>query len=280
MITARLQIENGELLDTYEGWGFIYMKADRRFAAPEKKRDTSSYAEEPGAHEDPRTVDDEFDYKINFLIETPNKKLVNANSKIKAWNDAVREKIAGSDVKRCKTVTMYDDYKRCKIVGIPEIIETVDEDDYFRRQDGSAMDCVVVELVIHVSDPSLCEFDCAVPTLVSPSEILPGDVITGVEYGSYSSYNSEIDSYALIGYRLTLGNGNELRGKSDGGYIYNASAKSEIKIFTESMNLTSAYKNNPDGLKATLRLLHGRVEDVEGSKPLAFDPVLRFTIES
>ena len=159
MITARIQIEDGDILDTYKGWGFIYKVGDRRFAPPEKKRDKSSYAEEAGSHEDPRTVDDEFDYKTSFIIEAPNKNLVNANSRIAAWNNAVREKIAGSDIKRCKTVTLYDDYKRCKIVGIPEIIETVDEKDYFRRQKGDVMDCVVVELTIHVSNPKLCEFD-------------------------------------------------------------------------------------------------------------------------
>ena len=162
MITARIQIENGDILDTYEGWGFIYKVGDRRFAAPEKKRDSTSYAEEAGAHEDPRTVDDVFDYKVSFLLETPNKNLVNANAKIKAWTDAVREKASGSGVKRCKTVTLYDDYKRCKIVGIPEIIESVDEKDYYRRQNGSAMDCVVVELTIHVSDPTLCDFNMSV----------------------------------------------------------------------------------------------------------------------
>lgn len=162
MITARIQIENGQILDTYEGWGFIYKVGDRRFAPPEKERDSTSYAEKPGAHEDPRTVDDVFDYKVNFLLETPNKNLVNANAKIKAWNDAVRERIAGSDVKRCKTVTLYDDYKRCKIVGIPKIIESVDEKDYYRRQNGSAMDCVIVELTIHVSNPTLCDFNMSV----------------------------------------------------------------------------------------------------------------------
>ena len=162
MITARIQIENGQILDTYEGWGFIVMgngDDKKHFAPPEKKRDKSSYIEEAGAHEDPRTVDDEFDYKIEFLIETPNKNLVNANSKIAAWNNAVREKIAGSDIKRCKTVTLYDDRMRCKVVGIPEIIADVDDKDFYRRQDGSEMDCVVVELVIHVSNPKLCQFD-------------------------------------------------------------------------------------------------------------------------
>lgn len=135
------------------------MSGDHRFAAPEKKRDESSYIEQAGVNADSRTVDDAFDYTAEFLIEAPNKNLVNANSKIKAWNDAVRERTAGSDIKHCKTVTFYDDYKRCKIVGIPEIIAEVDEDDYYRRQNGDVMDCVVVPLTIHVSNPNLCDFD-------------------------------------------------------------------------------------------------------------------------
>ena len=159
MINSRIQIENGAIEDFFKKWGFIYMSGDRRFAAPEKKRDTSSYAEEAGENTDPRTVDDAFDYTAKFLIEAPNKNLVNANSKIKAWNDAVRERTAGNDIKRCKTVTFYDDYKRVKIVGIPEIIAEVDENDYYRRQNGDVMDCVVVPLTIHVSNPNLCYFD-------------------------------------------------------------------------------------------------------------------------
>lgn len=160
MITARIQIDSGTIEDTYKKWGFIYMEGDKRFAPPEKKRDTTSYAEEAGEHTDPRTVDDVFDYKVKFLIDAPNKNLVNANSKIKAWNDAVRENTTDSDVKRCKTVTLYDDYKRCKITGIPEIIE--EATDYYRRQDGSAMDCVQFELTIHVSDPTKCDFNLSV----------------------------------------------------------------------------------------------------------------------
>lgn len=181
MITCRIQIENDSILDTFSGWGFIYKVGTRRFAPPEKKRDKSSYAEKAGANEDTRTVDDEFDYKVKFLIQTPNRNLENANSKIRAWNEAVREKIAGSHIKRCKTITLYDDYKRCKIVGIPEIIEEVDESDYFRRQRGDVMDCVVVELTIHVSDPTLCDFDMAVNE--TPDKKFPIDIALSVVDG-------------------------------------------------------------------------------------------------
>lgn len=162
MITARIQIGDGEIQDSYAGWGFIYKDSDNYFAAPEKKREKTSYAEESGVHEDLRTVADEFDYKVSFIVEAKNQNLVNANSKIKAWNDAVRESVADSDIKKCKTITFYNDYKRCKIVGIPEIVSSVGKDDFFRRKDGSVMDCVVFTLTIHVSSPELCDFDMSI----------------------------------------------------------------------------------------------------------------------
>lgn len=191
MITARIQIEDGEILDTYEGWGFIVMgngDDKKHFAPPEKKRDKTSYAEEAGVHEDPRTVDDEFDYKIQFLVEAPNRNLVNANSRIKAWNDAVRVRKAGSDIKRCKTVTLYDDRMHCKIVGIPEVMAEVGEGAFYRRQDGSAMDCVVATLTIHVSNPKLCDFD------------LPGSYMTiGNESMPFRySYRSDVDAVTVL----------------------------------------------------------------------------------
>lgn len=181
MITARIQIENGPILDTYNGYGFIVLgngDDEKHFAPPEKKRDKSSYIEESGVHEDTRTVDDEFDYKIQFLIDTPNRNFVNANSKIRAFNEAIRRKTPGSAVKRCKTVTLYDDRMRCRIVGIPEIIGSVGKDDFYRRQDGSVMDCVVITLTIHVTDPSQCDFDVSsgIGVMTVSSDFLVGGV--------------------------------------------------------------------------------------------------------
>ncbi len=157
MITSRIQIAGGQILDTYEGYGFIYMSADNRTEAPIKKRDVTSYAEEAGEHTDPRTVQDAFDYKVKFLIEAPNQNLVNANAKIKAFNNALYTQQNNNDIRIYKEVTFYDDYKRVKIVGLPEPIS--EPTDFYRRQDGSVMDCAVVELTIHVSDPTKCDFD-------------------------------------------------------------------------------------------------------------------------
>lgn len=156
MITSRVQIEDGQVEDFYKKWGFIYLTSSRIFAAPEKERKTVSYAEEAGEHVDPRTVEDAYDYEAEFLIETPNENLNNANTKILAWNNAIREATEDGDIKRCKTITFYDDRKRRKIVGIPEVISSVDKKDFYR---DNYTDCVVVKLKIRVTNPKLCELD-------------------------------------------------------------------------------------------------------------------------
>lgn len=157
MITSRIQIENGPIWDFYKKFGFIYMEADKRTEAPIKKRDSVSYAEEDGEHMDPRTVMDAFDFKAKFLIECPNRDFVNANSKIAAFNKSLYTREAKSDIRKYKEIIFFDDYHRTMIVGIPEPISVPTE--FYRRQDGSVMDCVVVELNIHVCNPQRCKFD-------------------------------------------------------------------------------------------------------------------------
>lgn len=164
MRSAYIRIKGGQLLDTYRAWGFLVLDNGddkQRISPPEKKRDKTSYAGEGGAHEDPRTVYDEFDYKMRFIVEARNKDFVSVNSKIRAWNDAVRERTAGSDVVRCKTITLYDNLMRCKIVGTPELIAEIDKNGFYRDSSGKAMDCAVIELTVHVSDPGECRFDMA-----------------------------------------------------------------------------------------------------------------------
>lgn len=160
MITARIQIGDGDVLDTFKGWGLIYLSADNRTEAPIKGRAASSYAEEPGEHLDPRTVQDAFDYTVRFLIQTPNSFLTSANAKIAALNQAMYEESV-SGVRTYKEVTFYNDYKRVKIVGLPDPI--AEPTDFYRRQDGSVMDCVQIDLKIRVSDPTKCDFNLGHP---------------------------------------------------------------------------------------------------------------------
>lgn len=160
MITCRIQIEDGQILDTYEGHKLIYKESDNRTEAPIKKRDTSSYVEQAGENTDPRTVQDAFDYKVQFIIEAPNKNLQNANAVIAAFNKKLYTQPANSDIRTYKEISFYNDYKRVKIVGIPEPI--AEPKELYRRQNGEVMDCAVVELTIHVSDPTKCDFDMSV----------------------------------------------------------------------------------------------------------------------
>lgn len=157
MITSRIQIGNGAIEDFYEKWGFKFKESDNRLEAPIKKRDSTSYIEEAGEHIDPRTVPDAFDYKVKFIIDCPNRDLVNANAKIAAFNNALYERISGSDIRKYKVVTFFNDRDRVKIVGIPEPIAVPSE--FYRRQDGRMMDAAVVELSIRVYDPTLCDFN-------------------------------------------------------------------------------------------------------------------------
>ncbi len=156
MIKSCIKIENGGIKDFYTEWGFIYMDADERIAPDEKVGAATSYAEEAGEHPDGRTVDAPFDYTAKFLIEAPNKDLDNVNRKISAFNNAVREKVAGSDVKRKKEITFYNLLNRVKIVGYPDVIAVPTE--CYRSKRHGALEFVEVELKIRVSDPRKCDF--------------------------------------------------------------------------------------------------------------------------
>lgn len=158
MIKSRIQIGDGAVQDFYEAFGFIYLDADERHAPPEKKPDSTSNVNEPGEHQDTRRVPDAFDYTATFLVEAPNKNLQNVNSKITAFNNAVREAKQGSSAyRRCKEIAFYNLLNRVKIVGYPELISEAKE--VYRSNEFGAMDFAEVELKIRVSDPTKCVFD-------------------------------------------------------------------------------------------------------------------------
>lgn len=157
MIRARLKIGGGAIEDTYDKWGFIYLESDNRTEASVKSHDKSSYVGQAGENIDPRTVQDAFDYKVKFIIEAPNKNLENANAKIAAFNKALYTQASGSDTREFKTVEFWNDYKRVKIVGIPEPI--AEPEKLHRRKNGKVMDCAVVEFKIRVNNPTKCDFN-------------------------------------------------------------------------------------------------------------------------
>lgn len=68
MIRSRIQIEDGEIKDMYDEYNFVYVSSDNTMGAPMKPFDSTSYAEEPGEHIDPRTVPSTFEYKAKFVV--------------------------------------------------------------------------------------------------------------------------------------------------------------------------------------------------------------------
>lgn len=161
MIRAQIQIGSGAVTDTFDTWGLIYVDADKRTEAPLKERDVTNYIGTAGENMDPRTVQAPFDYTVTFLIEAPNSNASNANALIAAFNKALYTTANNNtSVRVYKTVTFYNLHDRVKIVGIPDPI--AEPKSFYRRQDGSVMDCVEVELKIRVTDPKKCNFDLKV----------------------------------------------------------------------------------------------------------------------
>lgn len=158
MINVRIKIGDGAIEDTFTAHKLIYMEADNRTEAPIKKRDVTTYAEQAGDNTDPRTVQDAFDYKVQFIIDGQDKDLKRVNSIIAAFNKKLYTQTADSDIRTYKEVTFYNDFKPCKIVGIPEPI--AEPKEFKKSRNG--YEFAQVELVIHVSDPTKCNFEKSV----------------------------------------------------------------------------------------------------------------------
>lgn len=158
MINVRIKIGDGAIEDTFTAHKLIYIDADNRTEAPIKKRDASTYAEQAGDNTDPRTVQDAFDYKVQFIIDGQDKDLRRVNSIIAAFNKKLYTQPANSDIRTYKEVTFYNDFKPCKIVGLPEPIAECKE---FKKS-RNGYEFAQAEFVIHVSDPTKCNFEKSV----------------------------------------------------------------------------------------------------------------------
>lgn len=233
MIRVRLQIGDGDILDTFAGWGFIYMDADERTEAPIKTREITSYAEEAGERTDPRTVQDAFDYKVKFLIECPNRNLENANAKIAIFNKSLYTSSYDSNIRTYKEVTFYNDYNRVKIVGLPEPI--AQPTDFFRKQNGSALDCAQVELKIRVSDPAKCDFNMSLDESDIPGPPVNQDIFTD-EFG-ISWYNKLLQGVGQVSAPLVMPDLASFSRDIDGQTIYYYSRDALLSILAQLRNL-------------------------------------------
>jgi hypothetical protein len=154
MIKVRLQIANGDILDTADNFGLVYISADSRFAAPIKEFEKTTYPEQEGENIIAKTTSDAFDYKVTWFIKADGS-LGNANAVIAKFNALLYDQV--DDIKTFKQVAFYNDYKKVKIVGTPSPIQEATE--FWRDIQGKQHDVVQVEWVIRVSKPSLCDFN-------------------------------------------------------------------------------------------------------------------------
>ena len=154
MIRVRLQIGDGDVLDTIDSYGLVYVSADKRFEAPLKEIEKSSYPEQEGENSLDKTVRDAFDYKVVWFIKTDGT-IVNANRIIASFNSRLYTQ--DGDIMTFKQVKLYDDYKKVLIVGRPSLISEATE--FWRDANGKQHDVVCVEWIIRVSKPSSCDFN-------------------------------------------------------------------------------------------------------------------------
>ena len=152
MIRARIQIDNGGIQDITDAFNLVYLNGDKKFSAPIKDFEETSYPEQSGVNIIPKTTDDAFEYRVELFIKANN--LSNANAIIHTFNTALYTQ--NGDIKTFKRVAFYDDYKKVKIVGYPKPIEQATE--FWRDTNGVQADVVCVEFIIKANQPNLCDF--------------------------------------------------------------------------------------------------------------------------
>lgn len=150
----RLQIGDGAILDTIDGYGLVYVSSDSRFEAPIKEMEKTSYPERAGENSLNKAVRDAFDYKVKWFVKA-NGSLDNANKVIANFNSQLYTQ--DNDIMTFKRVSFYNDYKKVLIVGRPSLIAEATE--FWRDANGKQHDVVCVEWVIRVSRPNLCDFN-------------------------------------------------------------------------------------------------------------------------
>lgn len=176
MVDIQINTPTTNYVSVYRAFGLLYLSSDNILEAPTNGFESTSYIDEPGEHIYNKTTAAAFDYKVKFLVEAPNKNLVSANSKIKAFNDAFRS-VDENGVQTITKITLFNTYKRVKIVGYPSPISS--PTSFFRDKNGVEHDAVEVELTIRVDNPQECDFDFSDGTAS-----LSGYDLQNVWYGS------------------------------------------------------------------------------------------------
>lgn len=161
MIRVGIKIADGNIVDTADTYGLVYVSSDNTFAPETKGFESSTYPEDEGEHIIPKSTDAPFDYTVKFYVKAEGSR-ENANAKIATFNNALYDfESQNSKVKVFKKVEFYNYYKKCLIVGYPFPIS--EATDFWRDSNGNTHDVVVVEWKIRVTMPSECNFNYTPP---------------------------------------------------------------------------------------------------------------------
>lgn len=159
MIQAKIKIgTNGEVKDTYEDYGLCYISADNTVGATTKDFEATSYPEQEGENILPKTVEEAYDFKVEFLVAAK-EGLGQAAAVVEQFNSSLYTQAEDSTVREYKPVTLYIPTREVTIVGYPKPISVAS--DYWYDKAGQKADAALVEFTIRVTQPSLCNYHSA-----------------------------------------------------------------------------------------------------------------------
>lgn len=146
---VRIKIGDGAIQDAQATWRFHLMNSPDMIVAPQRDYEVENYPEVDGSLIYPYTSKEPFDYKLTFCffgdIDT-------TNNVIADFYDSLFETESGTDRKKAKELTIYNDYKNVIIVGYAKNIET---NDYMVEARNGV---VLFDLTIYVAEPKKCNF--------------------------------------------------------------------------------------------------------------------------
>ena len=144
-----IQIESGPVVDAESELGFHLVESDDIVIPPIKDYEMQKYPESAAAEIYPYTTLDPFDYTCTILSIG---ELDAVNASVCAFYDSLFEIQPGSDLRKAKPVTIYNEWKGIKVSGYAKTSPAKGNHPNIVAYEQGAY---LFEFVIFVSDPRL-----------------------------------------------------------------------------------------------------------------------------
>lgn len=142
----RIQIEAGTIQEAISTWGFHLMESDDTVVAPIKDYEIETYPETAHVEINPYTTLKPFDYTCTLLCFGA---LTQINTIVKNFFDSLFV-IDGTDLRKAKEITIYNDYKGVKVSGY---VKSLEGQDYMPKLIEYEKGAYLFDFVIFVSNP-------------------------------------------------------------------------------------------------------------------------------